>query len=128
MKKCLEDVLAVLALRGYRRLRAKYRNARAAARRQRAKLEAALIEQRQREQELQTRLAESDNDRALLTSELQQMQARLDQANAEIEILEARDKMWLAWETRERARLEAETATQAAVKVRAVDYPNMRED
>ena len=46
------------------------------------------------------------------------------QLEAEIDIFKARDELWAQWETRERARLEAETARLAASKVRSLELPH----
>lgn len=50
-------------------------------------------------------------------------QKRIRNLEGENEVLRAQLEMYSAWEARERARLEAEAAMQARVKVRSLEQP-----
>lgn len=56
------------------------------------------------------------------------LQIERDRLQAENDILVARDKLWLQWEARERARLEAEAARETAAKMRSIENPQTEGD
>lgn len=112
---------AVFAALVARRRLARCRSALAAARRLRR--EAA---------DLTYRVDEYRQRTVDLENTVEDLRARADAADRENEtlrgelaILRARDELWLAWEARERVRLEAETARLAAAKTRALDFPQL---
>lgn len=78
------------------------------------------------------RLDQARERTTYLERTVEDLRDRADASDREIEtlrgelaILTARDELWLAWEARERARIEAETARLAASKTRALDFPQL---
>lgn len=73
---------------------------------------------------MQQRVNDAETLKALQSERADNAEAEVQQLRAEIEIFKARDELWAQWETRERARLEAETARFAASKVRSLELPH----
>lgn len=114
--KRLGAVCAALVAR--RRLR-RCRSALAAARRLRreaADLTYRVDEYRERIRDLEETVEETRDRADAADRENETLRGELD-------VLRARDEHWIAWEARERSRLEAETARLAAAKTRALDFP-----
>jgi len=128
MSSRLEGASSALALlRRYLRIAHQLRTTRAEQRRTKETLRRLLEEHRHDRAAWAT-------DRDYLESEIQAEKERTADAErqvlrlqAENDIFAARDRLWLAWETRERARLDAETARQTAAKVRSVETPHIDE-
>jgi len=99
----------------------RYRAARAAARRWAA--EAA--EQRETIARFRERFVELTTENEELKDSVAAVDAANERLRGELDILTARDRLWIAWEGRERARIDAETARFAAGKTRALDFPQL---
>jgi len=108
--------VALSAIGGRTRRRRRYRSAIAEARRWQTAYERVVALNVRLENEIRRDRDERAESERSLTVEI-------DKLRAENDILNARDAMWVAWETRERERINAETARLAAAKTRSVEMP-----
>lgn len=123
MTNRLGVAFSAYAFQRYRLLGRRYRKARAETRRLKIQLRRE-TEQREVEVEnVRLELREADNRAELQGERADNAEIALERAQNDIDILKARDELWALWESRERARLEAEAARHAAAKVRALEYP-----
>lgn len=124
----LEGTLSALFVRRYRQLLRRRRADRAGARRDERRLRDAIYLLEQQVDELRQQLRDAETIKEVHIEEAVNLRADTERLRGEIEILVARDELWMKWETRERARLDSETARYAAAKARALEVPNTGED